>query len=207
MRSKRNLPRTVPLQGAGWQACPVQGHFKEVKEKQLPELNDEFAAKFPILKPWLSTKKILRRAWAKKEETLRALKKTLSLSAIVENAQMDIPDAMVETQQRQTVDEFGQRLQMQGLNLEQYFQFTGLTYEHMMEQVKPQAERRIKSRLVLEAVAAAEKSTATRGRFRSEVKRMAESYKMEADKIKEMMGETGKKQIMEDLAVPKRQIS
>mgnify|MGYP000408820504 CR=1 FL=1 len=115
---------------------------------------------------------------------------------------MEIPDAMVETQQRQTIDEFGQRLQMQGLNLEQYFQFTGLTYEHMMEQVKPQAERRIKSRLVLEAVAAAENIEATEEDFDAEVKRMAEGYKMEADKIKELMGEQGKKQIMEDLAQP-----
>ena len=104
---------------------------------------------------------------------------------------MEIPDAMVETQQRQTIDEFGQRLQMQGLNLEQYFQFTGLTYEHMMEQVKPQAERRIKSRLVLEAVAAAENIEATEEDFDAEVKRMAEGYKMEADKIKELMGEAG----------------
>ena len=125
------------------------------------------------------------------------------IDAIVENAQMEIPDAMVETQQRQTIDEFGQRLQMQGLNLEQYFQFTGLTYEHMMEQVKPQAERRIKSRLVLEAVAAAENIEATEEDFDAEVKRMAEGYKMEADKIKELMGEAGKKQIMEDLAVRK----
>jgi len=140
---------------------------------------------------------------AKKEADAKGAKEDAVIDAIVENAQMEIPDAMVETQQRQTIDEFGQRLQMQGLNLEQYFQFTGLTYEHMMEQVKPQAERRIKSRLVLEAVAAAENIEATEEDFDAEVKRMAEGYKMEADKIKELMGEAGKKQIMEDLAVRK----
>ena len=116
---------------------------------------------------------------------------------------MEIPEAMVETQQRQIVDEFAQRLQMQGLSMEQYFQFTGLSYQHMLEQVKPQAERKIKSRLVLEAVVAAENIVATEEDYEEEIKRMAEGYRMEADKIKELMGEQGKKQIMEDLAVRK----
>ena len=125
------------------------------------------------------------------------------ITAVIENAQMEIPEAMVETQQRQIVDEFAQRLQMQGLSMEQYFQFTGLSYQHMMEQVKPQAERKIKSRLVLEAVVAAENIAATEEDYEEEIKRMAEGYRMEADKIKELLGEQGKKQIMEDLAVRK----
>ena len=116
---------------------------------------------------------------------------------------MEIPEAMIETQCENMINEFAQRIAQSGLSMEQYFQFTGLTYEHMMEQVKPQAERRIKSRLVLEAVAAAENIEATEEDFDAEVKRMAEGYKMEADKIKELMGEAGKKQIMEDLAVRK----
>ena len=177
---------------------------KEVKEKQLPELNDEFAGEVSEFETLAEYKEDIKKSLlAKKEADAKGAKEDAVIDAIVENAQMEIPDAMVETQQRQTIDEFGQRLQMQGLNLEQYFQFTGLTYEHMMEQVKPQAERRIKSRLVLEAVAAAENIEATEEDFDAEVKRMAEGYKMEADKIKELMGEAGKKQIMEDLAVRK----
>ena len=177
---------------------------KEVKEKQLPELNDEFAGEVSEFETLAEYKEDIKKSLlAKKEADAKGAKEDAVIDAIVENAQMEIPDAMVETQQRQTIDEFGQRLQMQGLNLEQYFQFTGLTYEHMMEQVKPQAERRIKSRLVLEAVAAAENIEATEEDFDAEVKRMAEGYKMEADKIKELMGEQGKKQIMEDLAVRK----
>ena len=97
---------------------------------------------------------------------------------------MEIPEAMVETQQRQIVDEFAQRLQMQGLSMEQYFQFTGLSYQHMMEQVKPQAERKIKSRLVLEAVVAAENIAATEEDYEEEIKRMAEGYRMEATRSK-----------------------
>ena len=92
---------------------------------------------------------------------------------------------------------------MQGLSIDQYFQFTGLTAETLMEQVKPQAEKRIKSRLVLEAVVKAENIAATEEDFDKEVERMAEMYQMEADKVKESVGEEGKKQIMEDLAISK----
>ena len=116
---------------------------------------------------------------------------------------MEIPEAMIETQQRQMVEEFAQRLQSQGLSMEQYFQFTGLTTAKMMEQVKPNAESKIKSRLVLEAVVKAENLVATEEDFDAEVAKMAEAYQMEADKVKEMLGEAGKTQIMEDLAVAK----
>ena len=116
---------------------------------------------------------------------------------------MEIPDAMIETQQRQMIEEFAQNIQQQGISIEQYFQFTGLTAQKMMEQVKPQAEKRIKSRLVLEAIVAAEKIEASEEDFDAEVNRMAEMYKMEADKVKEAVGEAGKKQMMEDLAVSK----
>ena len=116
---------------------------------------------------------------------------------------MEIPDAMLETQQRQIVDEFAQRLQMQGISLEQYFQFTGLDAEKMLEQAKPQADRRIKSRLVLEAIVAAEKITVSDEDYEKEIERMAEVYNMEKDKVREMLGEneTAKKQFMDDLAI------
>lgn len=177
---------------------------KEVKEKQLPELNDEFAGEVSEFETLEAYKEDIRKKLAeKKEAEAKNKKEDAVITAIIENAQMEIPKAMVETQQRQIVDEFAQRLQMQGLSMEQYFQFTGLSYQHMMEQVKPQAERKINSRLVLEAVVAAEDITATEEDYEEEIKRMAEGYRMEADKIKELMGEQGRKQIMEDLAVRK----
>ena len=98
---------------------------------------------------------------------------------------MEIPDAMLETQQRQMVEDFAQRLQMQGLSMEQYMQFTGADPQMLLEQIKPQALRRIQSRLVLEAVAAAEKMAATEEEFEAEVAKMAEGYKMEPDKVLE----------------------
>lgn len=177
---------------------------KEVKEKQLPELNDEFAGEVSEFETLDDYKEDIRKKLTeKKEAEAKNEKEDAVITAVIENAQMEIPEAMVETQQRQIVDEFAQRLQMQGLSMEQYFQFTGLSYQHMLEQVKPQAERKIKSRLVLEAVVAAENIAATEEDYEEEIKRMAEGYRMEADKIKELMGEQGKKQIMEDLAVRK----
>lgn len=177
---------------------------KEVKEKQLPELNDEFAGEVSEFETLDAYKEDIRKKLTeKKEAEAKNEKEDAVITAVIENAQMEIPEAMVETQQRQIVDEFAQRLQMQGLSMEQYFQFTGLSYQHMLEQVKPQAERKIKSRLVLEAVVAAENIAATEEDYEEEIKRMAEGYRMEADKIKELMGEQGKKQIMEDLAVRK----
>ncbi|MDO4291872.1 MAG: trigger factor [Eubacteriales bacterium] len=177
---------------------------KEVKEKQLPELNDEFAGEVSEFETLAEYREDIRKKLTeKKEADAKNAKEDKVIDAIIEDAKMDIPEAMVETQQRQMVDEFGQRLQMQGLTMEQYFQFTGLNYDHMLTQVKPQAERKIKSRLVLEAVVAAENITASEEDFEEEVKKMADNYKMEADKIKEIFGEQGKKQIMEDLAVRK----
>ena len=125
------------------------------------------------------------------------------IDAIIADAKMELPEAMVDTQQRQMIEEFAQRIQSQGLSMEQYMQFTGLTVDKLLEQVKPQAEKRIKSRLVLEAVVKAEAIEVTEEDFEAEVTKMAEAYKLENDKVKELLGEAGKKQVMEDLAVSK----
>lgn len=178
--------------------------IKEVKEKQLPELDDEFASdvsEFDTIAEYRED--IKKKLGEKKEQDAKNAKEDAAIEAVIADAQMDIPDAMVATQQRQMVDDFAQRLQMQGMSMEMYCQYTGQTVDSMMESVKPQALKRIQSRLVLEAVAAAENIAASEEDFEEEVKRMAENYKMEADKVKEIMGEAGKKQIMEDLAVSK----
>ncbi|MBQ4536719.1 MAG: trigger factor [Lachnospiraceae bacterium] len=177
---------------------------KEIKEKQLPELDDEFAAEVSEFDTLAEYKEdVKKNLMTKKEDAAKAAKEDAVIDAIVEAAQMEIPDAMVETQQRQMVEEFAQRIQSQGLSMEQYMQFTGLTPAAMIEQVKPQALKRIQSRLVLEAVVAAEKIEATDADFEDEVKVMAEAYQMEADKVKELLGEGGKKQVMEDICIKK----
>lgn len=177
---------------------------KEIKEKQLPELDDEFASEVSEFETLAEYKEDIRKKLGeRKEREAKAKKEDAVVAAIIEGAKMELPEAMITTQQRQMVDDFAQRMQMQGLTMEQYYQFTGLNAEAMMNQVRPQAEQRIKSRLVLEAVVAAENIAATEEDFENEIKRMADMYKMEADKVKEIMGENGKKQIMDDLAVSK----
>ena len=176
--------------------------IKEIKEKQLPELDDEFAAEVSEFDTLAEYKEdVKKNLTEKREKDAKNAKEDAVIDAIIEGAKMDIPEAMVETTQRQMIQEFAQNIQMQGLSLEQYFQFTGLTAEAMMEQVKPQAEKRIKSRLVLEAVVKAENIVATEEDFDNEIAKMAEMYKMEADKLKSFMGEAEIKQMKEDMAV------
>ena len=177
---------------------------KEIKEKQLPALDDEFASEVSEFDTLAEYKEDVKKNLAeKKEKDAKNAKENAAVQAAVEVSEMEIPEAMLETQQRQMIDEFAQRITMQGLSMEQYFQFTGTNYQQMLEQVKPQAEERIKSRLVLEAIAAAENLEATEEEYEKELETMASVYQMELDKVKELMGEKEKKNIMQDLAVRK----
>ena len=177
---------------------------KEIKEKQLPELDDEFASEVSEFDTLAEYKEdVKKNLEEKKAKDAKNAKEEAVISAIVEASEMEIPEAMLETQQRQMVDEFAQRITMQGLSMQQYFQFTGTNYQQMVEQVKPQAEERIKSRLVLEAVVAAEKIEATEEDYEKEMETMAEAYQMEVAKVKELLGEKEKKNIMQDIAVRK----
>ncbi len=177
---------------------------KEIKEKELPELDDEFASEvseFDTLAEYKADVKGKLEEGKAKEA--KDAKEAAVIEAIVKDADMEIPEAMLATQQRQMVDEFAQRMQMQGLTMEQYFQFTGASYEQMIEQVKPQAEKRIQSRLVLEAVAKAENIEVTDADLEDELKAMAEAYQMELEKVKELLPEKSVAQIKEDIAVRK----
>ena len=178
--------------------------IKEIKEKELPELDDEFASEVSEFETLAEYKEdVKKNLTEKKEKDAKNAREDAAIKAAVEVSEMEIPEAMLMTQQRQMVDEFAQRITMQGLSMEQYFQFTGTNYQQMVEQVKPQAEERIKSRLVLEAIAKAEKIEATEEDYEKELETMAEVYQMEVDKVKELMGEREKKNIMQDLAVRK----
>jgi len=178
--------------------------IKEIKEKELPALDDEFASEVSEFDTLEEYKKDVKETLTiEKEKAAREAKEAAVIDAIIADSEMDIPEAMVTTQQKQMIDEFAQRIQMQGLSMEQYLQFTGASLDKMMEQVKPQAETRIKSRLVLEAVAAKEGIEATEEDYEEEIKTMAEVYQMEPDKIKEMLPEKSVKGIKEDIAVKK----
>lgn len=174
----------------------------EIKAKELPEIDDEFAAEvseFDTLEEYKADVK------AKIKEQKAAEGKAKQEDQVVEqavkNATYELPEAMVETQAEQMANDFAQRMQSQGLTMEQYFQFTGTTAEQMMEDLKPQAVKRIETRLVLEAIAKAENIEISDEKLDEEIGKMAEAYKMEADKLKEFMGENEKKQMKEDIAV------
>ncbi len=177
---------------------------KEIRKKELPELNDEFASdvsEFDTLAEYREdVKKNLEEQKAKDAKRER---EDAAVKAAVEASEMEIPEAMLETQQKQMVDEFAQRITMQGISMEQYLKLTGSSYQQLVEQVKPQAEERVRSRLVLEAVAKAENLEATEEDYEEELKTMADVYQMEVGKVKELMRERDKKSIMQDLAVRK----
>ena len=139
----------------------------------------------------------------RKSREAKAKQEDEAIAKIIEDSKMDIPDAMVDTQVNRMVEDFAQRLQQQGLSVEQYFQYTGMTADKIMEEMKPEAVKRIQSRLVLEAVVKAENIETSEEDFEAELKKMAETYKMELDQIKEFMGDYEKKQIKEDLAIQK----
>lgn len=177
---------------------------REIKEKELPELDDDFAcdvSEFDTLAEYREDVK--RTLTEEKEAEAKAEKEEKVIEAIIEEAQMDIPEAMLATQQRSMADDFAQRLQMQGISIDQYFQFTGLTKAALLEQLKPQAEQRIKTRLVLEAVAKAENIEVSEEEYAEEIKKMAEAYQMTEDKVKEMIGNFEQKSIREDIRVRK----
>lgn len=178
--------------------------IKDIKEKELPELDDEFASEVSAFETMAEYKEDVKKSLEmKKADAAKIAKEEAVIDAVIEDAKMDIPDAMVETEQRQIIEEFSQRMRMQGLTMEQYMQFTGMTPQALMDQTKPQALKRIQSRLVLEAVAKAEDLKASEEDYAAEIKDMSEKYQMEEDKIKEMLGEKGKKQVEEDLAIRK----
>ena len=174
-----------------------------IRAKELPELNDEFAsdAGFDTVAEYKEDVK--KKLEEKKAADEKAKREDAVVRAVIEDSEMELPEAMIETQQRQMVNEFAQRLQMQGMNMDQYLQYTGGSVDQMLAQVKPQAIERIKSRLVLEAVADAEKIEVSDADVDAEIESMAHQYRMEVEKLKEMMSDAEKKQLKSDLAVQK----
>ncbi|MBQ9767746.1 MAG: trigger factor [Lachnospiraceae bacterium] len=179
-------------------------NIKGITAKELPELDDEFAvdvSEFDTLAEYKED--IKKNLLEKKEKEAKFAKEDAVVDKIIEAATMEIPDAMVDTQTRQMAEEYAQRLQMQGLNLEQYFKFTGMNANSFMENLKPQALKRIQCRLVLEAVVKAENIEVSDEEFDKELDTMAQSYRMEKEKLAELISDKEKEQIKMDIAVQK----
>ncbi len=178
--------------------------IKGIKKKELPELNDEFAqeaSEFDTLDEYKAD--IRAKIQERKEKEAKSAKRDNVMNKIIEAAEMDIPEAMIEQQKRQMIDDFSQRLKMQGLSMEQYMQYTGMTANKFMETMTPQALKDIQYRLVLEAVAKAENIEVSEEELEEEFKQMADAYKMELDKVKELIGDKEKESLKQDIAVRK----
>lgn len=178
--------------------------INEIKTNELPELDDEFAQDVSEFDTLAEYKEDVKKKLAeRKAENAKRTQEEEAIQKIVEMSQMEIPDAMVNTQAGSLVDDFANRISQQGLSLEQYAQLTGTTVEQMLEQMKPEALKRIQSSLVLEAIAEKEDIQVSEEDVEAEIGRMAEMYGMEADKMKEWMGDSERESIKKDLAVQK----
>ena len=201
---KVTFPEEYQAKELAGKEAVFQCDVKKIETKEVPELDDEFAkdvSEFDTLAEYKEDVK--KKLTEKKEKEARTAKENAAVDKAIENAQMDIPELMTKTECRQMMDDFSRRMQQQGLSMEQYFQFTGQSMDKMLEDMKPQALKRIQTRLVLEKIAEVENIQPTEEEVNEEISKMAEMYKMEADKLKDLIGENEMEQMKKDMAVQK----
>lgn len=178
--------------------------IKEIKAKELPELDDEFAQDVSEFDTLDEYKADVRKNLAdKKAKSAEREKEAKVVEKIVENASFDVPEAMIQYQVRQMAEEFAQRMASQGISIEQYMQYTGMTADKLFDDMKPEAEKRVKNGLVLEAVVKAENIEASDEDLEEELKNMASMYQMDVEKVKELVDDAAKEQIKKDIAINK----
>ena len=178
--------------------------INEIKAKELPELDDEFAQDAACVDTLAEYKEEIKKNLTEKKETeAKKTKEDEAIQKIIDKSKMDLPEAMIETQCETMVEEFAQRIAQSGLTMEQYLQFSGMTVDQLKDQVRPEATTRIQSSLVLEQIAKEENIEVTDGDIDAEVEKMAKAYGMEADKLKEYMGDAEKESMKKDIAITK----
>lgn len=198
------FPEDYQAKDLAGKAAVFKVKVHEIKKKELPEINDEFAQDVSEFDTLDEYKEDVKKGIAEqKEKAVRQEKQEKIIRQIVENAEMDIPDPMVITQTRQMMDQFAQQMQSNGLSMAQYYQFTGLTQDGLLEQMKPQAQKNIENRLVLEAIAAAEGITASEEEVEKEFANIAERYGLTVDKVKEIFADEETENIKSDIAAQK----
>ncbi len=178
--------------------------IKDAKKKELPELNDEFASEVSEFDTLDAFKEDLKKKLAvAKEENAKIANENIVVDKVSAQAEVDIPDPMLDSTIDQMVNDYARRMQSQGIPLDQFMEFTGTTMEQIREQMKPQAFQRVRNRVVLEAVVKAENIAATEEEINAELQKMADQYKMDIEKIKEIFNAQGLDQLKQDLAVQK----
>ena len=198
------FPEDYQAEDLAGKAAVFKCKVNEIKETELPEADDEFASEvsdFDTIAEWKEDlKKSLNE---KKVASAKEEKENKALEAAVENAEMVIPDAMAEFECEQMINDYAMRLSQQGLSIDQYLMFTGMDMDGLKAQMKPQAIKTIKSRLVLEAIVNEEKLEANDDETDAEIAKMAEMYGMEADKLKESIGDREKELMSKDVCLRK----
>ena len=198
------FPEDYQAEDLAGKAAVFKCTVHEIKETELPEVDDEFASEVSDFDTVAEWKEDLKKSLTeKKEASAKDEKETKALEAAIENAEMDIPDAMVDFECENMINDYAMRLRQQGLTIDQYMMFTGMDMDGLKAQMKPQALKTIQSRLVLEAVVAAEKLEATDAEIDEEITKMAEMYGMEADKIKDTIGDREKELMSKDVCLRK----
>ncbi len=178
--------------------------IKEISMKELPKADDEFASEVSDIETHKEYKASVKKSLTeKRKEEVKREKENTVVEKAVENITVELPDAMVREQAQQMIQEFANQLMQQGLSFDQYMQMTGMTADTLMVQMMPEAEKRIKTRLTLEAIVAAENIKATAKDLDKEIERMADMYQMEKEKVEELLDDTQREQIKKDLAVQK----
>ena len=198
------FPENYQAEDLAGKAAVFKCTVLKINEKILPELNDEFAddvSEFSTLEEYKAD--IRKNLEAKKAERAKTEKENKVIDAIIADSEIEIPEPMLRAQQEQIVDEFAQRLQSQGLNIEQYFAYMGTSREKMVEESKDQADKRIRTRLVLEEIVKAENIVATEEDFETELTKLAEAYGTDLDTVKKIFEGRDKDRMMEDIAVQK----
>ncbi|MBO6260028.1 MAG: trigger factor [Lachnospiraceae bacterium] len=175
----------------------------EVKEKEVPELDADFAddAGFDSVDEYKAD--IRKKLEEKKVSEAKDKKESAVIEKLVEGMTVEVPEAMIETDARRSIDEFSQRLMMQGMSIQQYYQYTGLNQDIMLEQTRPQAEKRIRSRLALEAVANAENIEVSEEDLTKELEEMAENYNMKVDEVRNMLSKREIEAFRKDIRIKK----
>ncbi len=198
------FPEDYQAEDLAGKAAVFKCKVNEIKETELPEADDEFASEvsdFDTIAEW---KEDLKKSLTeKKVASAKEEKENKALEAAVENAEMVIPDAMAEFECEQMINDYAMRLSQQGLSIDQYLMFTGMDMDGLKAQMKPQAIKTIKSRLVLEAIVNEEKLEANDDEIDDEIAKMAEMYGMEADKLKESIGDREKELMSKDVCLRK----
>lgn len=198
------FPEDYQAEDLAGKAAVFKCKVNEIKETELPEADDEFASEvsdFDTIAEW---KEDLKKSLTeKKVASAKEEKENKALEAAVENAEMVIPDAMAEFECEQMINDYAMRLSQQGLSIDQYLMFTGMDMDGLKAQMKPQAIKTIKSRLVLEAIVNEEKLEANDDEIDAEIAKMAEMYGMENDKLKESIGDREKELMSKDVCLRK----